>query len=263
MRGVGIAIIAGLCIAAYTPARDAHIGASFIDRFERLDPERWLISDGWRNAEWQECVFSSANVDFVGNALRLRIDTAGSGDHGHACAEIQTRAFYGYGAYEVRMRAARNPGIVSAFFTYTGPQQGDPHDEIDFEFLGRDSMQVQLNHFARGDAGGAKLIPLGFDASQEMADYAFVWRFDSIKWYVNGQLVHERRDDGRAAFPLHPSKIVLSVWSGIGVDDWLGRFAYPGTPLIASYEHVAFTGLQEPCQFAGSIVCVLEKSGQW
>lgn len=35
------------------------------------------------------------------------------------------------------MKAIKNDGCVSSFFTYTGPYDGDSWDEIDFEVLGR------------------------------------------------------------------------------------------------------------------------------
>jgi endo-1,3-1,4-beta-glycanase ExoK len=262
MRPVALAILVGLSLGSSAPAQAPDTGTSFIERFDSLDDQRWIISDGWANADWQGCIFSAANARLTPQGLELHLAPGEHTARAYACAELQTRAFYGYGAYEVRMRAARNPGIVSAFFTYTGPQQGNPHDEIDFEFLGRDTTQVQLNYFARGDAGGARLMPLGFDAARDMGDYAFIWRPGSISWYINGAFVHERRAS-QAAFPLHPGKIMLSLWNGVGLEQWLGRFSYPGRPLIAQYEHVAFTRLGEPCQFAGSIVCALSERGAW
>jgi len=48
---------------------------------------------------------------------------------------IVQKSFFGYGYYEVRMKAAKNVGIVSSFFTYTGPSDNNPWDEIDIEFF--------------------------------------------------------------------------------------------------------------------------------
>ena len=61
------------------------------------------------------------------------------GERKFSCAEIRTKAAYGYGTYEVRMRGAAGAGVNSTFFTYVGPPFGEglPHDEIDFEFLGK------------------------------------------------------------------------------------------------------------------------------
>jgi hypothetical protein len=44
------------------------------------------------------------------------------------------------------------------------------------------------------------------------------------------------------------------------MENWLGRFAYPGTQLTAAVEYVAFTEAGKPCQFETSIVCKLHAS---
>ena len=40
------------------------------------------------------------------------------------------------------MQPGRGSGLVTALFTYTGPYAGDPHDEIDIEFLGKDLTKI-------------------------------------------------------------------------------------------------------------------------
>ncbi len=177
----------------------------------------------------------------------------------YSCAEIQTRQVYGYGTYEVRMRPAIGAGTVSAFFTYIGPPiaKGKPHDEIDIEFLGKDTGEVQFNFFQDGKSAGGKLHQFGYNSASRMTDLAFVWAPDSIRWYVNGDFVFELRDTPEKPLPSEPSKIYLSLWSGQGRDmvAWLGAFDEGVLPIEASYEHVAFTRPGDPCQFPSSIVC--------
>ena len=43
-----------------------------------------------------------------------------SADRPYTCAELQTREFYGYGTYEVRMRSAAALGTVSVVFYVHG-----------------------------------------------------------------------------------------------------------------------------------------------
>src|SRR6056297_2922029 len=81
-------------------------------------------------------------------------------------AEVQRSRRTHFGHYEVVMRAARGHGVISSFFTYTGPYFGDPHEEIDFEFLGRDPTKVWLNRFYDGEKLPGQWIELGFDASE-------------------------------------------------------------------------------------------------
>ena len=134
---------------------------------------------------------------------------------------------------------------------------GLPHDEIDFEFLGRSASTVQLNYFAAGKGDHGHDVELGFDPARTMADYAFEWTPEGIRWFVNGREVHAvRRQEGRP-FPVTPGKICLSIWNGRGPDmeTWLAPFDSAKRPLTARYERVAFTRWGEPCQFPESLVC--------
>jgi endo-1,3-1,4-beta-glycanase ExoK len=135
-------------------------GTSFVDTFTRVLPQRWLASHGWSNGDHQGCVWSRRNVRVLESGLSLIIDEATPAEtkdvyRRYACAELQSHGRYGFGTYEVRMRAAAGAGLVTAFFTFTGPPHGAdrPHDEIDVEHLGKSPRLVQLNHFASGKTG--------------------------------------------------------------------------------------------------------------
>jgi endo-1,3-1,4-beta-glycanase ExoK len=70
-------------------------------------------------------------------------------------------------------------------------------------------------------------------------------------------LIREVKASAGADLPVTPQKIYVSIWNCIGSDQeaWLGRFAYPGRPLVATFERVAFTEAGAPCQFPESVVC--------
>lgn len=235
-------------------------GGSFVETFNMLSDRRWYVSDGWVNGDGQKCTWSRQRVQIAKpGELTLVVSDAAYKDRAFSCAEIQTRERYGYGTYEVRMRAGAASGLVSAFFTYNGPEDGDrrTNDEIDFEFLGKDTRGVQLNYFTSGTGGHESFEKLGFDASTTTADYALEWLPDRLRWYVNGRLLREVRASADRPIPSHPSKIMLSIWTGQGHDfeSWLGPAAYPGRPITALYERVAFTRMGDPCVFKESIVC--------
>jgi len=259
--GVLIVLAAGYSFADATKApREEAIGSSFIEDFDNFDRGRWLISNGWSNATYQGCTFAAKNISFeTGGSVRLTFDDTPSHERPHSCSELQTHKKFGYGTYEVRMSSAVAPGLVTAFFTYTGPgpDSDDPHDEIDFEFLGRNSRMVQVNFFTNGVSDTGTDVALPFDSSSGVNDYAFEWRPDSIRWFVNGRLVHEAERKEGTPFPSHPGKIILSIWNGTGenMKNWLGAFEYPGRPLVGVYERVIYTKLGEPCQTPESIVC--------
>ena len=251
-------VVSGAPAFAGEPTSD-RIGASFVERFARLDRNRWSISNGWSNGPHQNCTFSPNNVRLVDTGIELMLSDDKGRDRPFSCAEVQSSELYGYGTYEVRMRSAVAPGLVTAFFTYTGPGQkpGRPHDEVDFEFLGKNPKSVQLNFFASGKGEHGHDVDLAFDASATVNDYAFEWLPDVMRWYVNGSLVHQIERAGMEHYPTNPGKIIISIWNGTGenMKNWLAEFKYPGKPLIAAYEYISFTQAGAPCQFPKSIVC--------
>lgn len=216
-------------------------GETWMHTLAEHDSTKWEISTGYSNGLPFDCVWSSDNIRFNGKTMELSLTNREGGPV--KGAEYKTLDTYHYGKYEVRMKAAKNTGIVSSFFVYTGPSFGTPWDEIDIEFLGKDTTKVQLNYYTDGVGGHEKMIDLGYDASQEFHDYAFEWKKDAINWYIDGKLVHTATDN----LPVTPAKIMMNLWNGTGVDDWLGP--YDGaSPITAEYEWIKFTPYPEEAQ---------------
>jgi len=192
-------------------------------------------ADGWSNGDCFDCVWRKSNVTFSGNAMNLTINKDTSGTYRYSGAEYRSKNFYQYGYYETSMQAIKNDGVVSSFFTYTGPSDGNPWDEIDIEILGKDTTKVQFNYYTNGVGNHEFMYNLGFDASTGFHTYGFDWQPNSITWYVDGKAVHTATSN----IPKTPSKIMMNVWPGIGVNEWLKAFDGK-TPLTAKYEWVTF-----------------------
>jgi endo-1,3-1,4-beta-glycanase ExoK len=229
-------------------------GESFVEEFDELSSSRWYVSDGWSNGDHQNCTWSKAQVSAEGGVLSLGFATEAYKERENVCAEVQTHQRFGYGTYEVRMKAVEGSGLNSSFFTYIGPVHDQPHDEIDFEVLGKDASKVQVNQYVDGqNVGDEELIEVPGGAANDFNDYAFVWEEGRIAWYLNGELVHEATDPEK--LPSHASKIYMSVWGSDTLVSWMGPFEAPGEPLAAQYERVAFTAQGDECQFPESLVC--------
>ena len=248
------ALLTALVAAAPLAAQDDADGTSFVEEFDRLDTARWYVSDGWNNGAHQNCTWSKEEVRVEGGKLLLSFDAKPTGKRQYACGEVQTLKRYGYGTYEVRMKAASGAGLNSAFFTYIGPTDKKPHDEIDFEILGKDTGRVQLNQYIAGKGGNEKLVPVADGADSGFNDYAFVWQKHRLRYYVNGALMHEVTDATK--LPTHAQKIFLSLWGTDTLSDWMGRFVFAG-PTRLEVERLAFTAEGEPCQFDGSVACLV------
>ena len=213
----------------------------FFSDHNKIDTNRWFISHGWSNGDIQSCEWRADAVTGSNTNIRLTLSDHGGKVRPIGCGELQTKAKnFGYGMYEARMRSAAGSGLNTAFFTYIGPPNGVPnHDEIDFEFLGKNPKTVQLNYYVDGKPIDPAIIPLGFDASAEFHTYSFVWEPEKIRWYIDGKLVHETKSGG--PLPSHPGGIYLSLWSGSKiVDEWLGPFQYT-KPVSAEYAWVKYT----------------------
>ncbi len=182
-----------------------------------------------RNGPPFDCVFLQDNISFGGESMTLSLTREESGYGG---AEYRSRGCYSYGFYSVSMKAARASGVISSFFTYTGT----PWDEIDIEFLGKDTTQIQFNYYTGGEGGHEFLYSLGFDGADEFHEYAFDWQPESIIWYVDGVAVHRATEN----IPSARTQIMVNVWNAKGVDGWSGAFEGTELPVCASYRWIGY-----------------------
>lgn len=250
------AVAASLALATPGAAQDNQ-PAAFFDTFDNFDRERWYVSDGWANGDWQNCTFVKEMVDIQDGVLTLGFARRPAVERDYSCGEIQTNAKYGEGVYEVRMKTPSVSGMIAAFFTYIGPVHKKPHDEIDIEVLTRNTSEVSFNVFADGKQSGTVEVPLPVKADEEFVDYAFVWKADSIDWYVNKVLV-ETVTASEATLPSNMQKMYLSIWGTDTLTDWMGEFTDPGEKVTVAYDWIAFTPLGAPCQFPESLACDLQ-----
>jgi endo-1,3-1,4-beta-glycanase ExoK len=215
---------------------------SFEYRFTKapLPRDVWFISDGWVNGDHQSCEWLRSAITQTDNSLVMTMSDKGGKLRKVGCAELRTQKKYSYGRYEVRMRTASGSGLNSNMFTFTGPViGGKQHDEIDFEFLGKEPNKVQLNYWVAGKGGHEEMIDLGFDASKDFHNYVFDWQKDKITWTIDGKQVHQTEPG--AVMPSTPGHIFLSLWSGSKIiNDWLGPFNYK-QPVTAEVQWVKFT----------------------
>lgn len=210
----------------------------------------WHAADGWTNGNPFGVGWRADHVEFLRGNLMLRLDDqpcitdpAQCTGQPYASGEYRTNRFYGYGCVESRLQVPNNSGIVTSLFIYTGPSDGNQHDEIDIEFLGKDTTRMQANYYTAGVGSHEVLIDLGFDASKDFHRYGFRWSPTSIQWYVDGRVVHTE-DGSRGMLPAVPGRIMVNLWSGVGVENWLGPFVYSDSPINAYYDWIRFTPLE-------------------
>lgn len=207
------------------------------------EDSNWHKADARTNGGFFNTGWRADHAFFNNGYLNLQVDDQscprGCSGKPYASGEYRTNRHYGYGFYEVRFKAAKGDGLVSSFFTYTGPSENNPHDEIDIEILGKNPRQMQINYFTGGTGKHEAMIDLGFDASEDFHNYAISWSKDSIAWFVDGKKIHTETGS-RGPLPTHPGRIMVNLWPGIGVDGWLKPFRYSG-PVRAQYDWIKYT----------------------
>jgi hypothetical protein len=211
-----------------------------------MQPDRYIVSayandnkHAFQGGDW-----NPDNVTFGPDGVRLDVTPTGNPAKPYALGEMQIQGTYGYGRYETIMRPSKGSGLVSAFFTYTGPYFGKPHDEIDIEFLGKDTDIIELNYFHNGKTGNHARIKLPFDASEKDHLYAFDWKPEGISWYVDGKLIY-KTPEGDKNLPENPGRIIISNWTGKKeMRQWHGAPDF-GDRGSAYYSCLSFTPLGE------------------
>ncbi|MEO1306354.1 MAG: family 16 glycosylhydrolase [Pseudomonadota bacterium] len=195
----------------------------------------WAISGGWNNTAW-----STDNFVMQNSQVTLELEEQADRGKDYTGAEFQSRDFYGYGIYEVTMKASGESGVNSSFFTYTGPVHGNQKNEIDFEFLGKDPTKVHLAYHSKDtdsvQGANSRYVDLGFDASAGFHTYRFEWKENSIKWFADDRLLWSVSGND-IGIPNTPGKMFMSIWSGVPA--WLGDADFDTTKAV--YRDVSYT----------------------
>lgn len=228
----------------------------FRDGFDRPRPDLWDRSG--HTFPMNAARFRPENAATAGGRLALTLDRRQLPDRRFAGAEQRTRnapeGFHRFGRFETRMRAARGSGVVSSFFLY----RYDPWQEVDVEFLGKDTTRLHLNIFYNPGPEGARnnhgdldhqtpvILDLGFDAAADFHSYAIEWEPGVVRWSVDGRPVHEERADRRGGrIPDLPMQLMMNIWFSEAAD-WAGPMDPTALPTRAEYDEVAAFGRPEP-----------------
>ena len=245
-----------LLLMTSVQARADSIGTSFFDDLSTFDRDRWYVSDGWSNGDHQNCLWSERAVVHEADHIGLLFLRHDSPAHAYLCGEIQTRQRFSHGTYEARIRTNEGSGLNAAFFTYIGPTHGERHDEIDVEILTANPQVVTVNTYVDGVPMHGAVVPLPQPAHEAFHIYSFTWEPGRLRWYVNGQLIHDVSD---TALPERPQKIYFSLWGSDTLTDWMGPFVEPDQPKRMDIDWIAFTALGDACQFPDSVLCTLSQ----
>lgn len=206
------------------PDSDDFIKQKFVDFTESKNPI-FTESDGWSNGDVFGVTWSEANISYSKDGMKMQITKSENGTYyGGEQKTTGDEGVFKYGYFGTYMKPSNVSGVCSTFFTYTGATEDNPHDEIDIEFMGKDTTKVQFNYFVNGVGNHEIIYDLGFDASEEYHQYGFKWTETEIVWYVDLKPVHSIT----GTTPSAGQRIFQNVWicnPEVGhLENWLGDF---------------------------------------
>ncbi len=146
-------------------------------------------------------------VSYEGDGVHFAVSQAGY------APQLISRFYIMFGHVSVRMRAAPGAGIVSSLVL-----QSDTLDEIDYEWIGVDTNEVQSNYFGKGDSStytrGAFHTTPG-DNTQEFITYEIEWTADQVVWSINGSPVRVLTPATAETnqYPQTPMQLKFGAWS--------------------------------------------------
>lgn len=205
----------------------------------------WLVSD-WAAGQTPIMNWADENVrhDSDGD-LELVLDAASGSGRPFRGGEVQSKDAATTGTFNWTAQAPdMKDGAVFGLFTYRAEWDSQPWVEFDFEFVGDNTHEVQLNiHMERPDGkhvtlhetkGGPVIVDLGFDASEGMHHYEVTVTHDSATFRVDGEVVGVFGPDDMPGgiWRIGPQKSYADLWAASGLEEWTGNWSYDGTPLV-------------------------------
>ncbi|KIH90339.1 extracellular cell wall glucanase [Sporothrix brasiliensis 5110] len=164
---------------------------------------------------------------------------------------ITSTKYLFFGTVEAVIQVAPGTGIVTSFVL-----QSDDLDEVDWEWLGGDTTQVQTNYFSKGDTstydrGGTSPVS---NPQSEFHTYTLDWSPEALTWSIDGTVVRTLTYNdakGGATYPQTPMQIKLGTWDAGGASqpdgtaEWAGgRTPFgpgSGAPYVAYYKSIKVT----------------------
>ena len=209
-RGIAIAEGSG------NPTHQARRGR-VIECFQELDRTLWALRDDTFPSNL--ALFKPDNFSIGADSVaRLTLREESTSVREYTSASVCSRQRYLYGRFEAELRPAKAPGLITGVFLH----RNSPRQEIDIEFLGRDTTRLLLNVYYNPGGDGARmeygyrgtpiLIDLGFDASEDFHRYEIEWRPTSIRWHVDGRLAYERVNWDPTPIPHLPMQFNINLW---------------------------------------------------
>jgi beta-glucanase (GH16 family) len=192
------------------------------EKFCRFDNSFWQLRDDTFPSSL--ALFDPSNFVLTDEGATLNVYKKNSGVRKYTATSICSRQKFLYGCFEAQIKPSNVSGVITGVFLH----RNSPRQEIDIEFPGKDTTKILLNVYYNPGSDGAMfdygyrgtpvLLDLGFDASEAFHSYKIDWSPTSIKWFVDGRLVHERFNWDPTPIPHLPMQFHVNSWISRSVE---------------------------------------------
>lgn len=202
--------------------------------FHCVESEIWSLRDDTFPSNL--ALFRPNNFSIArGNIARMTLQQEDTSVRKYTSGAICSQQLYRYGWFQAVVRPAKVSGLITGIFLH----RNSPRQEIDFEFLGKDTTKVLMNVFYNPGCEGTKLeygyrgtpaiIDLGFDAAKDFHCYAIEWSQTAIRWHIDGKLVYERANWDPTPIPHLPMQFNVNLWYSRSIE-LAGRLEHRALP---------------------------------
>ena len=210
---------------------------------EALDNHRWQIRTDTFPSNLS--LFTRESLKLLDDgALRLVFERQPTAVRNYTSAALASVSLSRYGRFSAELRPPKVSGLITGLFLH----RNGPRQEIDIEFLGRDTTKMLVNVYFNPGPEGTKLeygyrgtptlIDLGFDAADDFHHYEIEWLPDRITWRVDGHVVYSRTVWDPTPIPDMPMEFDINLWHSRSIE-FAGRLdetQIPAEALIRSIQ---------------------------
>jgi len=213
------------------------------ESFHRIRSEVWSLRDDTFPSNL--ALFRPNNFSITpDNIARLTLQQESTSVREYTSGAIYSQQLYQYGWFQAVLKPAKVPGLITGIFLH----RNSPRQEIDIEFLGKDTTKVLVNVFYNPGSEGTKLeygyrgtpiiIDLGFDAATDFHCYAIEWSQTAIRWHIDGKLIYERANWDPTPIPHLPMQFNINLWYSRSIElaGRLHRRALPAQTEVSSID---------------------------
>ncbi len=211
------------------------------DPFDVVDLTRWdLMTHSW---DGNLAEFTAENAATSNGILNLSLTAVDDPDKPYRGVEMRSRDTLTYGKVEASARFAGGSAVVSSLVLIYTPWPPDDWNELDIEFLGKNTDQIQFNHMVNippadpqtGHVQFPQRVTLGFNPAAGFHTYSIEWVPGEARFYVDGTLSHTAtREMARMVLP---QNILLTIWASDS-SGWAGPVDTSTAPTSVEYDWI-------------------------